>query len=199
MENKDFSDDVQKRKINVIKRLNNVFTNKSENYDNFDFLIHEKEGIRKWLIENLSTSTCSNYALAFRHAIESMDINTALKDETIRFYLDISSEAQRVANRITGRTQRDFKPMRAIEAINSMFEHRPKVIVKIEGMPQVEKVEPAIPILKESSASIEDQIDSFVENSRTHTGKPYSKASKYVYSQNIKTLMQRMNETNLDF
>ena len=54
MENKDFSDDVQKRKINVIKRLNNVFTNKSENYDNFDFLIDEKEGIRKWLIENLS-------------------------------------------------------------------------------------------------------------------------------------------------
>ena len=127
MENKDFSDDVQKRKINVIKRLNNVFTNKSENYDNFDFLINEKEGIRKWLIENLSTSTCSNYALAVRHAIESMDINTALKDETIRFYLDISCEAQRVANRITGRTKRDFKPMRAIQAINSMFEHRPKV------------------------------------------------------------------------
>ena len=67
MENKDFSDDVQKRKINVIKRLNNVFTNKSENYDDFNFLIDEKEGIRKWLIENLSTSTCSNYALAVRH------------------------------------------------------------------------------------------------------------------------------------
>ena len=92
MENKDFSDDVQKSKINVIKRLNNVFTNKSENYDNFDFLINEKEGIRKWLIESLSTSTCSNYALAVCHAIESMDINTALKDETIRFYLDISCE-----------------------------------------------------------------------------------------------------------
>ena len=51
MENKDFSDDVQTRKIKVIKRLNNVLTNKSEIYDNFNFLIDDKEGIRKWLIE----------------------------------------------------------------------------------------------------------------------------------------------------
>ena len=38
----------------------------------------------------------------------------------------------KVANRTTGRTKYDFKPMRAIEAINFMFEHRPKVVVKIE-------------------------------------------------------------------
>ena len=94
---------------------------------------------------------------------------------------------------------RDFQPLRAIEAINSMFQHRPKVIVNIENMPKVEKVDNAMPILPESSASIEAQIDAFVDSGKTCNGKPYSKASKYVYSQNIKTLMQRMREPNLDF
>ena len=183
MKTKGISDESAKKKIGVIKRLNNVFTDNSENYDNFKFLINDKEKIRKWLIENLSTSTSSNYALAVRHAIDSMDINDNIKDEAIRFYLDISAESQRVANRITGRVVRDFQPLRAIEAINSMFQHRPKVIVNIEGMPKVEKVDNAMPILPESSASIEDQIDAFVDSGKTRNGKPYSKASKYVYSQ----------------
>ena len=199
MKTKGISDESAKKKIGVIKRLNNVFTDNSENYDNFKFLINDKKKIRKWLIENLSASTSSNYALAVRHAIDSMDINDNIKDEAIRFYLDISAESQRVANRITGRVVRDFQPLRAIEAINSMFQHRPKVIVNIESMPKVEKVDNAMPILPESSASIEDQIDAFVDSGKTRNGKPYSKASKYVYSQNIKTLMQRMREPNLDF
>ena len=98
-----------------------MFTNKSEDFDNFSFLINDKEKIGKWLIESLSTSTSSNYALACRHAIESMDISDDVKAKAIRFYLDVSSESQRVANRMTGRVVRDFQPLRAIEAINSMF------------------------------------------------------------------------------
>ena len=44
--------------------------------------------------ENLSTSTCRNYTRAVHHAAESMDINTAVKNETIRFYLDMSAESK---------------------------------------------------------------------------------------------------------
>ena len=156
MKNKGISDDAAKKKIRVIKRLNNVFTDNSENFDNFKFLITDKEKIGKWLIENLSTSTSSNYALACRHAIESMVISADVKAEAIRFDLDVSSESQRVANRISGCVVRDFQPLRAIEAINSMFQHQPKVILNIEGMPNVEKVDNAMPILQESSAPIED-------------------------------------------
>ena len=52
----------KKKETGAIKRLNHVFTDNSENYDNFKFLINDKENIRKWLIESLSTSTSSNYA-----------------------------------------------------------------------------------------------------------------------------------------
>ena len=51
------------------------------------YLINDKEKIGKWLIESLSTSTSSNYALACRHAIESMDISEDVKAKAIRFYL----------------------------------------------------------------------------------------------------------------
>ena len=110
LKTKGISDDSAKKKKNaVIKRLNNVFTGNFENYDHFKFLIN-KEKIGKWLIESLSTRTSRNYALAVRHTIESMDISDNIKDEAIRFYLDISAEPQRVANRITGCVVRDFQP-----------------------------------------------------------------------------------------
>ena len=42
MKTKGISDESAKKKIGVIKRLNNVFTDNSENYDNFKFLINDK-------------------------------------------------------------------------------------------------------------------------------------------------------------
>ena len=47
--------------------------------------------------------------------------------------------------------------MRAINAINAMFEQTPKVVVTIEGMEQVEKVPGAMPIHKHKHTCAENE------------------------------------------
>ena len=106
-----------KKIVNVFKRMNNVMTDKKKDYDNFEFLIQDKEKIRTWLLNNLSTSTVGSYSIALRHAIQSMDITESKKPEMIRFYLDIAAESQCIQNRISGRVVREFEPKRAIEEI----------------------------------------------------------------------------------
>lgn len=118
-------DDDRKRIINVFKRMNNIITGKKKDYDNFDFLIQNKDEVRTWLLNNLATSSASFYSIALRHAISSMNIHESKKKEMIRFYLDIAAENQRVSNRISGRVVREFKPKRDIRELkNTLMNNR---------------------------------------------------------------------------
>ena len=56
-------DDAYKRIINVFKRLNDLMTDNKKNYDDFNFLIKNKEKIRTWLLNNLATSSVVLIAL----------------------------------------------------------------------------------------------------------------------------------------
>ena len=94
-------------------------------------------------MKNLSLSSAVSYAIALRHAVESMDISESKKEEMVRFYLDIASETQRVINRLSGRVVREFEPKRAIEEINEMVKNGPAFIVE-NGTPKVEKITRAI-------------------------------------------------------
>ena len=87
-------DDSSKRIINVFKRLNDLMTDNKKNYDDFNFLIKNKEKIRTWLLNNLAILSVVSYSIALRHAIQSMDISESDKEEMIRFYLDRAAEAQ---------------------------------------------------------------------------------------------------------
>ena len=93
-------DDDKKRIVNVFKRMNNVITDNKKDYDNFDFLIKNKDEIRTWLLNNLSTSSVSFYSIALRHAISSMNIPESKKAEMVRFYLDIAAVSNRIAGRV---------------------------------------------------------------------------------------------------
>ena len=97
LQNNGQSDAEQKKRSNVIKRLNNLFTENSKNYDNFEFLIKDKERIKTWMLENLSVSTCAYYSISVRKAIDSMSIAQKDKDAAACFYLNIASECQRAS------------------------------------------------------------------------------------------------------
>ena len=56
-----------------------------------------------------------------------------------------------------------------------------------------------MPHVQESSAPIEEQIKAYLETATTGKGTPLSKTSKYMYRENMKTMMNRMNKTNFDF
>ena len=86
-------DDELKRIINVFKRMNDVMTDNKKDYDDFNFLIKDKDKIRTWLLNNLATSSMVSYSIALQHAIKFMDISEAKKEEMICFYLDIAAEA----------------------------------------------------------------------------------------------------------
>ena len=188
-----------KKRVNVIKRLNNIMNDNKKEYDDFEFLIQDKERIRKWMLENLATSSCSFYSISVRKAIDSMSIAQSKKDAAIRFYLDIAAESQRVTNRKAGRVTREYVPKRAIEEISELFAQRPKVIIDTQSLPKIQKVEKAMPHVQESSAPIEEQIKAYLETATTGKGTPLSKTSKYMYRENMKTMMNRMNKINLDF
>ena len=191
-------DDASKRIINVFKRLNDLMTDNKKNYDDFNFLIKNKEKIRTWLLNNLATSSVVSYSIALRHAIQSMDISESEKEEMIRFYLDIAAEAQRVQNRILGRVARDFQPKRAIQEINEMVQNRPTFIVA-NPTEKVEKVVRAIPQWADSDAPILTQIQEFTETLTGPTGKLLRLSSKRNYKSKIKTIMTRLHYKNLDF
>ena len=192
-------DDASKRIINVFKRLNDLMTDNKKNYDDFNFLIKNKEKIRTWLLNNLATSSVVSYSIALRHAIQSMDISESEKEEMIRFYLDIAAEAQRVQNRILGRVARDFQPKRAIQEINEMVQKRPTFIVENATSDKVEKVVRAIPQWADSDAPILTQIQEFTETLTGPTGKLLRLSSKRNYKSKIKTIMTRLHYKNLDF
>ena len=191
-------DDDLKKIVNVFKRMNNIITDKKKDYDNFEFLIQDKEKIRTWLLNNLSTSTVGSYSIALRHAIQSMDITASKNQEMIRFYLDIAAESQRIQNRISGRVVREFEPKRAIEEINEIVKNRPTFIVE-NATPKIEKVVRAIPQWSDSGEPIETQIKAFVETLNGPSGKPLRITSKKAYVSNIKTVMNRMHKTDLFF
>ena len=146
LHNKIHKDQKQSQRIiNVFKRVSYVMTDDKHEYDDFSFWIKDKAKIRTWLLKNLSLSSVVSYSISLRHAVESMDIPENKKEETVRFYLDIASETQRVINRISGRVVRQFEPKRAIEEINEMVKNRPTFIVENAATPKVEKVTRAIP------------------------------------------------------
>ena len=74
--------------------MNDLMTNDKKDYDDFNFLIKDKDNIWTWLLNNLATSSVVSYSIALRHAIQSMDIPEPKKEENIRFYLDIAAEPQ---------------------------------------------------------------------------------------------------------
>ena len=64
----------------------------------------------------------------------------------------------------------------------------------------MQKVVRAIPQWADSGEPILTQIKAFVQTLTTaKKGEPVSDSTKYQYTENIKTMMKRMNQTNLDF
>ena len=58
-----------------------------------------RDNIRKWMLENLSLGTVGVYSVALCRVVESMNVSQSKKDDIKRFYLDISSEIQRLKYR----------------------------------------------------------------------------------------------------
>ena len=79
-----------KKQVNVIKQQNNIMQ------DDFEFLLEDKEQIRKYMLENLATSSCLFYSISVRKVINSMSIAQKKNDAVIRFCLDIAAQSQRV-------------------------------------------------------------------------------------------------------
>jgi hypothetical protein len=71
--------------VNILKRINDVMTNNTKHYDNFDYLITNKFKVTTWLFNNLKSSTINVYAIAIRYAIDSMNIEENKKKENICF------------------------------------------------------------------------------------------------------------------
>ena len=85
-----------KKQANVIKQLNNIMHDNKNNHNDFEFLLEDKERIRKYMLENLATSSCSFCSISVCKVIYSMSIAQIKKDAVIRFYLDIAAQSQRV-------------------------------------------------------------------------------------------------------
>ena len=80
--------------VNIVKRMSDVITNYTRNYDNFDFFITDKFKVTTWMFNNLKASTISKYSIVIRHAIDSMNIDKNKKNENIRFYLTIATKCK---------------------------------------------------------------------------------------------------------
>ena len=70
-----------KQVINVFKCVSNVMTDDKQEYDDFSFLIKDKEKIRTWSLKNLSLSSVVSYSISLHHAVESMDLPENKKEE----------------------------------------------------------------------------------------------------------------------
>ena len=69
LHNKIHKDQKQSQRIiNVFKRVSNVMTDDKHEYDDFSFLIKDKEKIRTWLLKNLSLSSVVSYSISLRHS-----------------------------------------------------------------------------------------------------------------------------------
>ena len=80
--------------VNIFKRISDVITDYTRNYDNFDFLINDKFKVTTWMFNNLKPSSISKYSIVLRHAIDSMNIEKNQKKENIRFYLSIATKCK---------------------------------------------------------------------------------------------------------
>ena len=52
--------------VNILKRINDVMTNNTKHYDNFDYLITDKFKVTTWMFNNLKCSTIDAYTIAIR-------------------------------------------------------------------------------------------------------------------------------------
>ena len=192
--------DTQRRIINTYKRVNDIVTNNSEDYDNFRILIKNKKDIEKWLTHNLTPSTIVNYCFNIVLAIESMRTSESQKETAKRFYRDIAAEFQRIKNREKGIVKKEFEPKRGIEILEEVLAKKPTIVYEVKEPPKVEKVVRAIPQWADSGEPILTQIKAFVQTLRVErTNEPLSDTSKGLYTSNIKTMMKRMGQDNLDF
>ena len=80
--------------VNIFKRISDVITDYTRNYDNFDFLITDRFKVSTWMFNNLKPSSISKYSIVLRHAIDSMDIEKNQKKENISFYLTIATKCK---------------------------------------------------------------------------------------------------------
>lgn len=178
-----------KRTLNVFKRISNIMNDDKKDYNDFEFLCRDRERIRSWLLNNLSLSSVVSYSIALRHAVESMDLPESEKQETVRFYLQIASETQRLQNSMTGRVAKEFKSKRPIAEIEEMIQKKPRV----------DNTTRPLPVWKDTGASLDEQIKEFVETLKTPKGTFLRPTSKQNYKSNIKTVMNRMHQKDLDF
>ena len=100
--------DTQRRIVNTYKRVNDIVTNNSEDYDNFRILISKKKEIEKWLTHNLTPSTIENYCFNIVLAIDSMRTSDSQKESAKRFYRDIAAEFQRIKSRENCKVKRNL-------------------------------------------------------------------------------------------
>ena len=135
--------DTQRRIVNTYKRVNDIVTNNSEDYDNFRILISKKKEIEKWLTHNLTPSTIENYCFNIVLAIDSMRTSDSQKESAKRFYRDIAAEFQRIKNREKGKVKKEFEPKRGIEILEEVLAKRPKVIYEVKA-PQEQKVQKVV-------------------------------------------------------
>ena len=98
--------DDERKIVNIFKRVNDIITDHSENYNNFEILDTQRNKIKKWMLDNLTLGTVGNYASGLVRAVESMNVSQSEKDDIKRFYLDIAAETQRLKNRVTGKVSR---------------------------------------------------------------------------------------------
>ena len=82
------------KKVYIFRRVNEIITNHSEDYDNFEILDTQRNKIKKWMLDNLSLGTVENYALRLYRTVESMNVPQSEKDDLKQFYLDIAAETQ---------------------------------------------------------------------------------------------------------
>ena len=68
--------------VNILKRIHNVITNYTKEYDNIDFLITDKFKVTSWMMKNLKASTISVNSISLQHAVASMDIEENKKRKT---------------------------------------------------------------------------------------------------------------------
>ena len=68
--------------VNILKRINDVMTNNTKHYDNFDYLITNKFKVTTQMFNNLKCSTINVYAITIRYAIDSMNIEENKKKKT---------------------------------------------------------------------------------------------------------------------
>ena len=90
---------------------------------------------------------------------------------------------------MTGRVAKEFKSKRPIAEIEEMIQKKQRV----------ENATRPLPVWKDTGASLDEQIKEFLDTLKTPKGTFLRPTSKQNYKSNIKTVMNRMHQKNLDF